>query len=185
MRVLAAVAGSALLAAACAAPPAAPFADCAGTWTGVRRAGADGHTAAMSLWVEPLAGGRGHAERLQVQGEPQPYAGFAVYFPQAEGGAWIMLYSNATRAGFARLEGEVGPARASFRATVPGGTRVSRLEWEFPGPNRWRRTQWISEDGGSTWRALFTDELTRAPAGGGNGRPVLQAWPIDSIHRAQ
>lgn len=132
-----------------------------GDWTGTRRDPKDGTEARMSVHVQALVDGPGQIERVQVEGEGQAYVGVAVRVPTETAGRWEMSYVNASRQTIARLEGEVGTAKATWRSVTPGRTREGRVEVERLGPDRWRRTQWVSEDDGKTWQALFTDEVQR------------------------
>lgn len=141
-----------------------------GDWHGTRRHGDDGSAAGLRVRVEPLAEGHGQVERVQVEGEAQPYVGFAVRTPGGPG-RWTMAYANATRDSISRLAGEVAGDRATWRSSTPGDARESRLEVERLGPDAWRRTQSVSEDGGRTWRVLFTDEVRRAESA-----PDIRVW---------
>jgi hypothetical protein len=135
-----------------------------GSWHGVRRSGADGGEAPMTVRVEALPDGTGQVECLRVEGTSEPYVGFALRMRDAKGG-WRMVYVNSTGHPFARLECERAGARSVWRSVTPGRTRESHLICEHPTERSWRKTQEISEDGGATWRVLFTDELERDPGG--------------------
>jgi hypothetical protein len=132
-----------------------------GEWHGVRRDGSDGSEAPMTVHVESLSGGPGQIERLQVLTDGAPYVGFSVRLPLGPDGPWLMRYANSTRETFARLEGEVDTGKVTWRSVTPGRTRESRTVIERLDADRWRRTHRVSEDGGKTWRILFTDELER------------------------
>jgi len=146
------------------APRPAPALDwLSGDWHGVRRAGDDGSEAPMTVHVESLRGGPEQMERLEVRsdGDAAPYIGFAVYAPSGAAGRWLMRYANSTRRTFSRLEGEVEKGRVTWHSTTPGRTRDSLVVVERLDADHWRRTNSVSEDGGTTWRVLFTDELER------------------------
>ncbi len=132
-----------------------------GDWTGTRRDTKDASEAQMSVHVQALADGPGQIERVQVEGGGQAYVGVAVRAPTGTAGQWEMSYVNASRETIARLEGQVGADKATWRSVTPGRTREGRVEVERLGPDRWRRTQWVSEDDGKTWQVLFTDEVER------------------------
>ena len=132
-----------------------------GDWTGTRRDTKDGSEAQMSVHVQALADGPGQLERVQVEGGGQAYVGVAVRVPTGTSGRWEMSYVNASRETIARLEGQVGVTKATWRSVTPGRTREGRVEVERLGPDQWRRTQWVSEDGGKTWQVLFTDNVQR------------------------
>ena len=133
-----------------------------GRWHGVRRDGADGTEAPMTLRAEPILDGAGVVFHLEVRhGEP-PYRGFSVQVPAADGERWLRRYTSAGRGAFAALEGRVDGARSVWTSTSTEGPRRSRLVSERLGDDRWRRTMSISEDGGDTWRVLWVDELERS-----------------------
>jgi hypothetical protein len=111
--------------------------------------------------VEPLPGGTGLIERLEVSEEDPPYVGFAVRLLDPVSRRWMMLYANSTRTTIARLEGEIEGRRSTWRSVTPGRTRESRTVSEPIDADRWRRTQYVSEDAGAHWQVLFTDELER------------------------
>lgn len=154
---------SLLLATACggASSPLGPLDWTLGDWHGVRRAADDGSEAPIALRIEALPEGRGQIERLQVASDGTPYIGFAVRVPVGISGRWMMLYANSARETVSRLEGNIEGNRGTWQPVAPGKKRISRLVSERLGTDRWRRTQHISEDGGKTWRVLFTDELER------------------------
>lgn len=143
-------------------PPAGPFGWLVGDWRGVRRDAADGSAAPMLLRVQPVLGGAGQLEELQVTHARGTYRGLHVRLRERETGRWVSEYANAVRGEFTRLEGELGANDASsWRSVEPARTRESWLQYERPAPDRWIRTQRVSEDGGETWTVLFTDELER------------------------
>jgi hypothetical protein len=150
-----------VLAACHAGPvPADPLQWTIGAWHGVRRS-ADGVDAAMMLRVEPMADGVGQVECLRVEDRSAPYVGFAVRSRAADSGRWMMVYVNSPQRSFARLEGEVSGSRSTWTSLTAAPTRLSQLGFERIDADHWRRTQSVSEDGGQTWRVLFTDELER------------------------
>ncbi len=132
-----------------------------GEWQGIRRSADDGREDSMFVLVVPLTGGPGNIERLRVETGESSYIGFAVRSPSEAEGRWTMLYANATRDRISRLEGEVGPGRATWQSADPRRPRISKVEMERLDTNRWRRTNRVSEDSGKSWRLLFTDEVER------------------------
>jgi hypothetical protein len=134
-----------------------------GTWEGVRRDGADGSQAPMTMRVEAILGGAGQIRELEVRHSGGVYRGLSVVAFEREAGRWVEQYVNDVHGRFVRLEGEPedGSARSVWRSVAPERRRESRLVSERLGPDRWRRTQSVSEDGGATWRVLWTDELER------------------------
>jgi len=144
-----------------AADAAATFDWTLGNWHGVRRAAADGSTAAMIVRVEPLADGIGQTEILRVEGTggAAPYIGFSVRSFDVARARWSMTYVNSPERAFARLLGEVEGVRATWTSIT--SAHGSRLVSERLDDGRWRRQQFTSADGGRTWTLLFTDELER------------------------
>jgi len=135
-----------------------------GDWHGVRRDGDDGTEAPIEVHVTTMGDGETLVERLEVPTGETRYVGFAVHTPTGVPGAWSMLYANSTRDSFSRLVGTVEKDRVVWRSVTPGRARDSQVTVERLGDDRWRRTNRVSEDGGRTWRVLFTDELERSPA---------------------
>ncbi len=146
-------------------PPAGaspdPMAWTVGTWHGTRTAADDGRTDSMTVRVEPLPSGTGQLECLQVWLEGAPYTGFTLRAPDAENGSWTMVYVNSSRRTFARLVATFEGTTSTWRSVTPGRKRESKLVAERTDTDHWRKTQYTSEDGGTTWRVLFTDELER------------------------
>lgn len=134
-----------------------------GTWEGVRRDGADGSEAPMTMRVEAILGGAGQIRELEVRHSGGVYRGFSVQVFERAAGRWVEQYVNDVHGRFVRLEGELedGGARSVWRSVAPERRRESRLVSERLGPDRWRRTQSVSEDGGATWRVFWIDELER------------------------
>lgn len=137
-----------------------PFDWAVGEWKGIRR-DADGE-APMRLQVLLLPDGSGLFERLEVTIEPSPYVGVSVLTRDPKTGNWVKFYTNPVRSTIARLEGSLDDGVLVLRSVTPGRAREGRLTARRIGEDRWRRTQEVSEDGGKTWRVLFTDELHRA-----------------------
>ena len=132
-----------------------------GTWHGTRRADDDGQDVPMTVRVEHLADGQ--VERLQVELTPRPYVGFTVRSRDAAG-QWTMIYANSTRPTIGRLQGKLESNRSTWESITADQSHGSRFVSERLDANRWRRTQFVSEDGGKTWKVLFTDELERDPS---------------------
>lgn len=151
-----------------AEPPVEPehaFDWTVGEWTGVRRDGADGSEAPMTMRVETILGGGGQVRELEVTHSGGVYRGFSVQAFERETGRWVEQYVNGVHGRFVRIEGEVeaGGARSVWRVVAPERRRESRRVDERLGDDRWRRTMSVSGDGGATWRVLWIDELERAP----------------------
>jgi protein-S-isoprenylcysteine O-methyltransferase Ste14 len=119
----------------------------------------------MTMRVAPILGGAGQIRELEVRHSGGVYRGFSVQVFEREAGRWVEQYVNGVAGRFVRLEGEIESAeRSLWRTVAPDRRRDSRLVSERLGPGRWRRTMSVSEDGGASWRVLWTDALERAPA---------------------
>lgn len=129
-----------------------------GTWHGARRAADDGKDLPMTVRVERLGGGQ--IERLQVETSPKPYVGFTVR-SQDPDGKWTMTYANSTRQNIGRLNGKLDGKQSTWESMNTDTSHGSRFVSEQIDSNHWRRTQFVSENGGKTWSTLFTDELER------------------------
>lgn len=160
-----AVAASGLAAEMQPPPPERAFDWTVGAWEGVRRAGDDGSEAPMTMRVEAVLGGAGQVRQLEVRHSKGVYRGFSVQVFEREASRWVEQYANDVHGRFVRIEGELDDAagaRSTWRVVAPERTRESRLVSERLGEDRWRRTMSVSDDGGATWRVLWTDELERA-----------------------
>jgi hypothetical protein len=157
--------------AACRGPVAAPVRSSGpldwtlGSWQGTRRDGESGMEARMSVRVEPILGGAGTIERLEVEQQPDPYRGFTVTLRDVDEDRWVMMYANAKHGHFVRYEGDVGDGRCTWRPSSREGPHDSRLVSERLAPDRWRRTMSVSEDGGRNWKVLWRDDLTASSSG--------------------
>jgi hypothetical protein len=143
-------------------PSATEFDWMVGTWRGVRRPADGSPDAPLVLRVESLRDDGAQVECLRVDRSRGPYLGFSIRTIDRSSGRWTMLYANSPERPFARLLQSEGDASytswTSTTADVSGG---SRLVFERSSDDSWTRTQFVSEDGGATWRRLFTDELRR------------------------
>jgi hypothetical protein len=134
----------------------APFDRILGAWRGTRTD--DAQARPMTLRVRPILGGKGISMDLEIG---ERYRGLHVVMHEPERDRWVSYYANASRGRFSPLEGELGGGQVLWHNVDPDRKRESRLRDEWPEPDRWRRTQEFSEDGGATWKVLFVDELRR------------------------
>lgn len=157
-----------LLTAGCASRPAAAPAAGAdalgwtvGHWEGTRTEPSTGSRDPVSTVVRSVLGGVGEEEELVVGSGPKPYRGvyLQVFDPKLQKS--VLMYVNAVRREFARLEGTATAERGEWDSTTSRPPRRSKLVYERTGEKTWRRTQKISEDDGATWKTLFVDELRR------------------------
>jgi len=132
-----------------------------GVWEGIRRDGADGSEAPMTMRVEAILGGAGQIRQIEIPHDGGVYRGFAVQVFNEEKGRWVRLYTNEGRGRFSTLEGEVEGDRSTWWVTSVDRPRESRLVSERLEDDRWRRTMSISKDNGHSWTVLWIDELRR------------------------
>lgn len=162
-RLLTAVLATAAI--SCTALPAPDsFSWTVGHWHGARSSGEDGRAAPMTVLVEPLGDGSGQVECLRVEASGGPYVGFTIR-RRDDAGAWRMVYVNSTEHAFARLDASTYESKTTWSSVSGARLRESRLISERIGENRWRKTQQFSDDGGTSWKVLFTDELERDTGG--------------------
>src|SRR5256885_7809409 len=78
------------------------------------------------------------------------------------GGMLFFFFSSRRR--HTRLQGDWSSDVCSSDLSTwesSSAAHGSRFISERLDPNHWRRTQFISEDAGKTWKLLFTDDLER------------------------
>ena len=139
--------------------PDHPLAWTLGSWEGVRRDGASGDEEPMTLEVRSILGGVGTLHELRIGQPSEPYLGFSVQVPAREVGLWVRQYTNATGGEFTRLEGQATGSGCTWRVIGSARGRLSRLESLRDEEGIWTRTMRVSEDGGASWRVLWTDRL--------------------------
>src|SRR5262249_4846433 len=134
-----------------------------GSWRGTRRGADDGRAVPMTVRVEPLAHGRGQIEFLRVEGQDgaAPYVGCTVRSFDPASGQWVMTYVNSTSRPFAHLHGEVGEGRSTWTSFTADRSHGSRLVCTRIDATHWQKQQFTSDDGGRSWKLLFSDELER------------------------
>lgn len=130
-----------------------------GTWHGVRRTAEDEKDVPMTVRVEQIPDGQ--VERLQVELAPRPYVGFTLRSRDPASGRWTMIYANSTRKNIGRLDGTLEAKRSTWESVTADKSQGSRFVSQQLDATHWRRTQFVSEDAGKTWKTLFTDELER------------------------
>jgi len=142
------------------APP--PLAAAEELWIGTRRAGVDGTPAPMTLRLRAILGGAGRCEEIEVRNGERPYRGFSVETFDDTASVWVRQYVNVVNGRFVRMEGTKDGGRGFWTVLSDDPKHGSRLEVSWSDATHWRRTQSVSDDGGRTWRVLWSDELTRA-----------------------
>jgi hypothetical protein len=141
-------------------PPA--LARATGTWSGVRRAAADGSVAPVQLRVESYPGFDGQFRWIEVSADGAPYRGAATQHFDAGAQRWTRLYANRAGRRFARYQAiEIGDRHSVWQSIPRRRGPLSRLRSEHRMDGLWRRAMSVSEDGGRTWRELWVDELRR------------------------
>jgi hypothetical protein len=136
-----------------------------GDWTGVRR-DADGKALPLRYSVAAILGGDAFTETITVQSPPRDYLGFAVVAFDRQQQRWAMLYVNAVRGTFARLE-SAAVAPWVFRSVAQDRSDDSELTYtRRDDGGLWRTMRVRPVRGGDTaaeWRLLWQDELHRLP----------------------
>jgi hypothetical protein len=148
-----------------------------GRWEGERIESGSGDRAPLETEVTAVLGGAGEEERLEV-GEPgNLYRGLYLQVFDPEIGKSVLMYVNATRRSFARMEGTAASDRGEWLSTTARAPKGSRLVYERIGLDRWRRTQLVSQDSGAHWTVLFVDEMRRSKNPRRDGRRAPAAVP--------
>ena len=132
-----------------------------GSWEGTRTEPATGHAAKFHSEIASVLGGAGEEERIEVEEGSPPYLGLYLEVLDPKTGKSGMMYVNARRREFARLEGIAGPEGGEWDSVTARTPHRSRMRLERTGPDAWRRTQRVSEDDGAHWTVLFIDEAHR------------------------
>ena len=131
-----------------------------GDWEGIRRDGADGTEERLTTTITPILDGKGQMEELKVTQEKDTYRGFSVRMP-AKDSTWVNLYVNSVRPGFVQLDGRIEGGKITWTPHTVNPSRLSHSIVEPVGNDGFRRTMYISEDGGKSWRVLWMDEVHR------------------------
>lgn len=142
-------------------PPADPLAWTVGRWEGTRTEAATGQAARLHSEISAVLGGAGTEERIEVEEGTPRYMGLYLEVPDAAGKS-VIVYVNARRRSFSRLEGSAGERGGEWTSVTATPPHGSRMRVERTGPDSWKRTQLVSEDGGRTWTVLFVDAMRRA-----------------------
>jgi hypothetical protein len=144
------------------APAADALAWTIGRWEGERVEAGSGDRSPLETEVTAVLGGAGEEERLEVGAPGSLYRGLYLQVFDPGIGKSVLMYVNATRRSFARMEGTAASDRGDWLSTTARAPRGSRLVYERIGPDRWRRTQLVSQDSGAHWTVLFIDEMRRS-----------------------
>jgi hypothetical protein len=142
-----------------------------GRWEGERVETATGIREPLRTEVVAVLGGAGEEERLEVGAPGKLYRGLYLQVFDPEIRKSVLMYVNATRRHFARLEGMAGPDRGEWTSTTARAPNGSRLTYERIGSDRWRRTQMVSNDSGIHWTVLFVDDMQRAKTSSAGSSP--------------
>ena len=132
-----------------------------GSWKGTRTETSTGKSAALRTDIRSVLASLGEEEELEVEDGATPYRGLYLQVFDPKLGKSVLMYVNARRRQFARLEGTAAADRGEWDSTTAQPPHRSRLRYEKTGKDSWRRTQMVSEDDGKSWQVLFVDELRR------------------------
>src|SRR5512142_1801936 len=143
------------------APRADPLAWTVGRWEGRRIEAATGDAAPLHSEISSILGGAGTEERIEVEEGAPHYMGLYLEVSDAKGEKSTIVYVNARRRNFSRLEGTASAERGEWTSVTATPPHGSRMRIERTGKDAWRRTQMVSEDNGRTWTSLFVDEMRR------------------------
>ena len=133
-----------------------------GKWEGTRYEPSSGDRAQLTSDITSVLDGVGQEEQIVIlRSGKKPYRGLylQVFDPKIQKS--VLMYINATRREFSRLEGTASTDRAEWLGTNTQGGHRSKLVCERLNANEWRRTQYVSEDSGQTFSILFVDTLKR------------------------
>jgi len=108
-----------------------------------------------------VLGGAGTEERIEVEEGSPRYLGIYLEVSDSKGEKSTIVYVNARRRNFSRLEGIASAEGGEWTSVTAVAPHGSRMRIERTGKDSWKRTQMVSEDGGKTWSVLFTDEMRR------------------------
>ena len=144
-------------------PPVAPdpLAWTIGRWEGPRTETATGQADRLHSTIESVLAGAGVEEQLEVDEGSPHYHGLYLEVFDPKSAKSVVVYVNARRRNFSRLEGTAGPDGGEWTSVTAVPPHGSRMRIERTGKDSWRRTQMVSEDGGRTWTSLFVDEMRR------------------------
>jgi len=132
-----------------------------GRWEGTRTETATGSVARLHSTIESVLAGAGTEERIEVDEGAPHYHGLYLRVFDPKLGKSVIVYVNARRRNFSRLEGAAGDDGGEWTSVTAVPPHGSRMRIERSGKDSWRRTQLVSEDGGRTWTPLFVDEMHR------------------------
>lgn len=130
-----------------------------GKWRGTRLEPSSGDRDPVVSVVRPILGGAGEEEMIEIRTSKNTYRGMYLQATETNGLS-VIIYVNANRRHFARLEGKAQSDGGEW-LNVAQGSHRARLVYERPSSNTWRRTQYVSEDAGKTWSVLWIDNLER------------------------
>lgn len=132
-----------------------------GNWTGSRFEPSSGDRAPVLSKVSNILGGAAEQEELEIKTPKGVYRGLYIHAMDPRIGKSVLIYINARRREFVRLEGTASSSGGEWQGVSVEGPRRAKLMYEVHSKDRWRRTQYVSTDSGATWEILFVDDLSR------------------------
>ncbi|HWC64705.1 MAG TPA: hypothetical protein VG777_01380 [Thermoanaerobaculia bacterium] len=142
-------------------PAADPLAWMVGRWEGTRTETATGHADRLHSEIRSVLAGAGIEEEIEVDEGSPHYHGLYLEVSDPARGNSAVVYVNARRRNFSRLEGTAGPNGGEWSSVTAVAPHRSRFRIERTGKDSWKRTQLVSEDDGKSWTTLFVDEGRR------------------------
>ena len=142
-------------------PAPDPLAWMVGRWEGARTETATGQSDRLHSEIRSVLAGAGIEEDIEVDEGSPHYHGLYLEVSDPAQGRSVVVYVNARRRNFSRLEGSAGPQGGEWSSVTAVAPHRSRFRIERTGKDSWKRTQLVSEDDGKSWATLFVDEARR------------------------
>lgn len=117
-----------------------------------------------TVTVRKIWNGRAQLEEIEADGPKGHWQGLTLFLYNPQSHQWSQTFANSAMGTFAgTLTGEFKESRAELfsQDTFDGRSILVRGAWSEITPNAHRYEEAYSADGGKTWEAVFTADLTR------------------------